>query len=92
MMYSLSQLGYDYETKKIDIDRMESGVTASKRRKIGMILNIIETMQKEAKEVAIEDVKAESESQGIEGVDDILERLKREGTIFEPRPGFIRKV
>jgi replicative DNA helicase Mcm len=92
MMYSLSQLGYDYETKRIDIDRVESGVTASRRRKIGMILEIIESMQKEAREVAIEDVKAEAESQGVENADDILERLKREGTIFEPRPGFIRKV
>jgi replicative DNA helicase Mcm len=92
MMYSLQQLGYDYETKRIDIDRIESGVTASRRRKIGMILDIIESMQKEAKEVAIEDVKAEAESQGIEGVDEILDRLKREGTLFEPRAGFIRKV
>ena len=57
-----------------------------------MILDILESMQKEAREVAIEDVKAEAESQGIEGVDEILERLKREGTVFEPRPGFIRKV
>jgi len=92
MMYSLSQLGYDYETKRIDIDRIESGVTASRRRRIGMILDIIESMQKEVREVAIEDVKAEAESQGIEGVDEILERLKKEGTIFEPRAGFIRKV
>ena len=92
MMYSLSQLGYDYETKRIDIDRIESGVTASKRRKIGMILDIIESLQKEAKEVAIEDIKAEAESQGIEDADGIIDRLKREGTIFEPRAGFIRKI
>jgi len=93
MKYSLSQLGYDYETGRIDIDRMESGVTASKRRKIGVILEIIESLQKEAgREVSVEDVKAEAESQGIEDAEEIMERLKREGTLFEPRSGFIKKV
>lgn len=94
MKVSLYQLGYDIETGKIDIDRMESGVTASKRRKIGIILEILEKLQKElGHEVQKEDLKAEAENQGIvEGVDDIIDRLIREGTIFEPRPGFIRRV
>ncbi len=94
MKYSLSQLGYDYETGRIDIDRIESGVTASRRRKIGILVGIIDDMQKESREIAVEDVKAEAESQGVEAkdVDDLVERLKREGTIFEPRPGFIRKI
>jgi replicative DNA helicase Mcm len=92
MRYSLSQLGYDYETGRIDIDRIESGVTASRRRKISVLLEIIDSLQKESKEVSIEDVKAEAESQGIEDAEEILERLKREGTIFEPKPGFIRRV
>lgn len=92
MMYSLSQLGYDYETERFDIDRMESGVTSSKRRSIATILNIMGDMQKEVREIAVEDLKAEAETQGIKDIDEILERLKREGTIFEPRSGFVRKV
>ncbi len=91
MRYSLSQLGTDMETGRIDIDKVEGGVTASKRRKITIILDIITELQKSG-EVAVEDVRAEAESQGVENVDEVLDRLKREGTIFEPKSGFIRKV
>ena len=93
MMYSLSQLGYDYETKQIDIDFMEGGVPAGKRKNIGIILEIIEEMQKQRQgDVNIEDVKAEAEDRGMKDIDDILERLIRDGTIFEPKPGFVKRV
>ncbi|MFC2143016.1 minichromosome maintenance protein MCM [Candidatus Aenigmatarchaeota archaeon] len=94
MKFSLSQLGVDYETGRIDIDRLESGVTASKRRKIGIIIEIIDELGKDQKggEVSVEDVMAEAESRGIENIEDTIERLKREGTIFEPRAGFLKKI
>ncbi len=92
MQYSLMQLGYDIETGRIDIDRIESGVTAGKRRRISVILDILDTMQKESGEIAVEDLKAEAEQRGVEDVEEIIDRLKREGTIFEPKPGFVRKV
>lgn len=93
MRYSLSQLGYDYETGRIDIDRIESGVTASKRTKIGLALNIISALQKESPQgAAIEDIRAEAETQGIEDIDDILDILRKRGEIFEPRSGFIKKL
>ncbi len=92
MKYSLTQLGYDYETGRIDIDRVEGGMPASKRRKISLVMEIIDALQKESKEIAIEDIRAEAENRGIEGVDEVIERLRREGTIFEPRSGFVRKV
>ncbi len=92
MKYSLMQLGYDIETGRIDIDKIESGITASKRRKIGVILEILDEVLKDAREVAIEDLKAEAESRGVTDIDEVIEKLRREGTIFEPRPGFVRKV
>jgi len=93
MKFSLTQLGYDIETGQIDIDKLESGITASRRKKISGIINIIATLGKETgKEVAIEDVMAEAESQGITNAEDIIEELKRQGTIFEPRAGFVRKL
>lgn len=92
MKYSLSQLGYDYETGRIDIDRMETGISASRRRKITIVMDLLESMQKIEKEIAVEDLKAAAEEKGIEEIEDILERLKSEGTIFEPRPGYIRKI
>ncbi len=93
MQYSLSQLGYDIETGRIDIDKIESGITAGKRRKIVDVLGIIDRMQREeGKEIAVDDVKAAAEEAGMENIDEVLEHLKRDGVIYEPRPGFVRKV
>ncbi|MBI4171004.1 MAG: minichromosome maintenance protein MCM [Candidatus Aenigmarchaeota archaeon] len=92
MKYSLTQLGYDYETGAIDIDRIEGGMPASKRKKISIVMEIIDTLHKESKEIALEDIRAEAENRGIEGVDEVVARLLRDGAIFEPRAGFIRKV
>ena len=92
MKYSLIQLGYDYETERFDIDRMESGITAVRRRKITVVMDIITELQKLGKEIAIDDIKAEAETRGIEDIDDTIERFKREGTIFEPRAGYVRKL
>ncbi|MBI4019673.1 MAG: hypothetical protein HY364_05510 [Candidatus Aenigmarchaeota archaeon] len=92
MKYSLSQLGYDYDTGKFDIDMMESGVTSNKRRKIVIITDIISTFDKRGGEISIEDLKAAAEEQGVENADEIIERLKSQGTLFEPRPGFIKKT
>jgi replicative DNA helicase Mcm len=95
MKHSLMQLGFDRETGQIDIDRIESGISASQRSKIRTILDVIESLQKQAgREVAIEDVLAEAESQGVESkrAEEIISKLKQEGTIFEPRFGFIKKL
>jgi len=93
MKYSLQQLGYDIETGRFDIDKMETGITSSQRNKIRMLLDVIsELEEKLGKNVSIEDVKAAAEEQGIENVDEILEKLKHEGLIFQPKPGFIRRV
>lgn len=94
MKASLMQLGYDYETQTFDIDKMDSGMTASRRRKIVTMLEVLDDLHKQTKEINMQDLKAASEEKGISESEtiDIIERLKREGTIFEPRPGFIRKV
>lgn len=90
----LMQVGIDPETGKFDIDRLESGTSSSQRNKIKIILTLVGEIQKESKDnaVLIEDVKAAAEEQGIEDADDIIEKLKREGELFAPRHGYIRRV
>lgn len=90
MMASLTQLGYDMETKTFDIDRIEGGITASKRDKFAKIIKILEEMQKQSKEVALEDLVAEAENQGISGAEEIIQRLHKDGMILEVKPGFYR--
>ena len=69
-------------------------MASSKRKKIGIMLEIITGMQETGRDVAISDIEAEAQTRGIEESDarDIIERLRREGTIFEPRAGYVRKT
>jgi replicative DNA helicase Mcm len=93
MKFSLTQLSYDFETGRYDIDKIESGITASQRSKITMILDIIEELQKEyGGHVAIEDVMAEAETRGIMNAEEIISKLRHEGLVFEPRSGYIKKA
>ena len=94
MMASLMQLGYDMETKTFDVDRLEGGIGASKRSKMLRIIKLLEELQKDADKgmVAVDDLKAAAENEGIDKVEDTIDRLMKDGMIHEPRPGFLRKV
>jgi len=93
MKISLQQLGVDVETGRIDIDKIESGISASKRSRMRMVLDIIADLEaKLGKNVPIEDVKAAAEEQGIKDIDEILDKLKSEGLIFVPKAGHVRRV
>jgi len=94
MRFSIQQLGYDYETGRIDIDRTE-GVPASQRSKIHTILDIIDMLEKKlGKPVPKEEVIAAAEEQGIKAGDteELLRRLKIEGSIFEPKINFVERI
>jgi len=93
LTFCLKEVGIDPETGEFDIDRIESGITTSQRSRIKIIMDIIQNLSNELGEaVPIEDVIAESEEQGITGVDDIIKKLKQEGEIFEPKSGHIQKI
>ena len=94
MRFSIQQLGYDYETGKIDIDRTE-GVSASQRSKIHIILDIIDELEKKiGKPVPKEEIIAAAEDQGLkaETTEDLLRRLKSEGSIFEPKLNYVESI
>ena len=94
MRFSIRQLGYDYETGKIDIDKTE-GVPASQRNKIHAILDIIDMLEKKlGKPVPKEEVIAAAEEQGIKvaSTEELLRRLKTEGSIFEPKINYIERI
>lgn len=96
MKFSLQQLGYDFETGAYDIDRAEGGMAAAQRSKRVKMLEAIEALQKAAggKEVPVDDIAAEAETIGISEVDarQLIEKMKQEGLVFEPKPGYIRKL
>ncbi len=94
MKFSLEQLGRDTETGKFDIDKLESGISSSQRSKIREILEIIEDLDKKTGEAKISDIKAEAQDRGISSsmVDEIIEKLKNDGSIYEPRHGVLKKL
>ena len=95
LKHCLMQVGFDYETGTIDIDRISTGITASQRNKIGVIKEIINNLESRiGKTIPIEDVIAEAAEKNVDAsqVEEVIEKLKREGEIFEPRRGSIQKI
>ncbi len=93
--YCLRQVGFDKETGRIDIDRITTGISASQRSHISLIKEIINDLEsKIGKTIPIEDITEGAKNKGIDSdkVDEIIERLKRSGDIFEPRHGFVSKI
>ena len=89
------QVGFDHETGQIDIDRMSSGVSASHRNKIHTVREILDSFESSGKKsIPMEDIVAEATEKKISEsqVEEIIEKLKREGEIYEPRRGFISKI
>jgi len=66
LKYALYQLAYDSETGKLDIDRVESSTTASKRGKIMVVLEIIRELENEfGKEIPRARIIEEGESKNM---------------------------
>ncbi len=93
LTYTLKQVGVDPETGEFDIDRIETGITSTKRNKIRQVMDIIDSLSEEVGEaVPIEDVIAEAEDAGISDADSIIQKLTREGELFEPKHGHVQKI
>ncbi|MDD5417234.1 MAG: MCM family protein, partial [Candidatus Aenigmarchaeota archaeon] len=95
MEYSIRELGYDAETGKIDIDRLEEKTSATQRTKIHTMLDIIDMLGKKLGiPVAKEEIIAAAEDRGVSTKDaeELLFRLRKEGFTFEPKPNFIQRI
>ncbi len=95
LRYCLMQVGFDYETGQIDIDRISTGIPASTRNKIVIIRDIINDIETKGKKIIpIEDIMSEASEKNITEaqVEEIIEKLKREGEVYEPRRGWISKI
>ena len=89
------QVGIDPETGQIDIDRISTGISSSQRSRIVALREIIFSLDKKlGKDIPIEEIIAEAAEKGIDEVhvQEAIEKLKREGEIFEPKSGHISKM
>jgi replicative DNA helicase Mcm len=94
LKYCLMQVGYDYESKSIDIDKISSGITASQKSKIIMVREAILRLESRlGKLIPVDEILRElSEKMDSEVIEDSLLKLKTAGDIFEPKRGFIQKI
>ncbi|WP_414837489.1 minichromosome maintenance protein MCM [Candidatus Nanosalina sp. VS9-1] len=93
LKYSLEQVGVDPETGEFDADIIESGVSSSERNRLQSVKHIINEMAEDG-EVEIEEVldRAEEEDFERDQAEEVIERLKRDGELYEPKQGFIQKI
>ncbi len=89
---SMEEVLKDKETGVLDYDILTTGETKSVREKMKIILNIIKHYTAEYDAIAEDDVVEEAKQYNIEPdvARDIIEKLKRQGEIYEPRPGYLR--
>ncbi len=94
LTYTLEQVGMDPETGDFDIDRIESGVSSSQRNRIQTIKHLISELSGDNDSAEIEEVieRAEAEDITPDKTEEVIEKLKREGELFEPKQGFIQKI
>lgn len=94
MKYYLMQVGYDYESKTFDIDKITTGITTSKRSKILGVLHTINDLENRLGEmIPIEELEKELEGKmtPVEIEEAIIE-LKKRGDLYEPRNGYVSKT
>ncbi|UCH72429.1 MAG: minichromosome maintenance protein MCM [Thermoplasmatales archaeon] len=87
----LRRVGMDRETGKFDIDIIATGISHSQHDRMRTIMDIIKRLSDESKEgnALRGDVIREGEIEGFESskIEDALDRLKRNGQIYEPVHG-----
>jgi len=94
MKYYLLQAGFDQDTKTFDIDKIVTGVTASRRGKILELKEAIISLENRiGKMIPIEELEKELKGKMEKTVfDDALDKLSMSGDIFRPKKGYIQRV
>ena len=87
----LRRVGMDRETGRFDIDIIATGISHSQHDRMRIIIDLIQRLSDESKDgnAARGDVIREAEIEGLESgrVEEALDRLKRNGQIYEPIHG-----
>jgi len=91
---SLMQVGYDEETKSFDVDRITTGITASKRGKIIMVKEILSELENRVgKLIPVEELEKAVVGKMTEvELEEAVSQLTKSGDIFRPKKGFIQRL
>jgi len=94
MYVTLRKVGFDIETGVIDIDLVEIGVSRSKQLRIRDFVKFVDKLLEEYGEISYNDLVKQAEEKGFdrELVMETIRKLKKEGVLYEPKPGVISKA
>ena len=94
MKYYLMQVGYDYESKTFDIDKISSKFSSSQRNKILTVRDtIIGLEDRLGKMIPIEEIEKELEGKmNKEEIEDAINKLLINTEIFKPRRGYVQRM
>ncbi len=94
LKHSLTQVGYDEDTKTFDIDRITTGIPSSERKRILLVREMISQLESRlGKLIPLEELERilAGKLSDIE-LNDALTNLKKDTFIFEPKKGFIQRM
>lgn len=89
----MRKVGIDPDTGLLDVDVISTGISKSTRDKTKIMKDIIRDICKDNQGLAPKDaVLGKAEEMGIERTraEEIIDRIKRDGDIFEPRIGMLK--
>ncbi len=89
----LRKVGVDPETGFLDADIIASGTTKSTRDRTKSVIDVIRDISKEQQGPAPRDAVLDRAVElGIERAkaEEIIDRMRRDGDVFEPRPGMLK--
>jgi len=95
MKRSLGEVGVDVTTGKTDIDLIYSGKPKSMRDRLTIILGTIIEMEKETgmvEKTALIDKLTRERDMTAQEAEKLITQLEREGTIYRPREGYLKKT
>ena len=94
MKYYLMQVGYDYESKTFDIDRISTGIPTSQRSKIITVRDTITHLESRLGSlIPVEEISNELKDKLTpDEIDEALSKLQASGDIFKPKRGYVQKT
>ena len=94
MKYYLTEVGYDYESKSFDIDKIYTGMTTSKRNKVWTVRETITELKERLGElIPIEEIEQELEGKlSKDDIDYAINELIKNSIIYQPRQGYVQKL
>ncbi len=95
MKRSLEEVGIDVSSRKFDIDIIMTGKPKSLRDKLRIVLSTVFEMEKETgmveKSALLEKLETERKITGPEA-ERLIGQLVKEGTLYSPRDGYLKKT